>query len=233
MAGELMLIGNPRRKRKRGPRKMSALQRQYFGGGRRKRKRRTRVTALASNPRRRRRSRVLGAAPVRRRRRRVSRYRRNPVSMRSFNPRSLINDTIIPASIGAAGALGLDLALGYGNPYLPDFLKSGVGLTAAKLGGAILIGMVAQKTMGKRYGDQVTAGAVTVTMYDLIKSFIRTNVPGLPLSGYNMGWISPALQTGGDLSGMGVYVGSDRSMRGLGGMGMYVGERESDYINTY
>lgn len=233
---ELMLVNPKRRKRsggRRKRRKMTALQAQYFGGGRKRRRhkrRRSVPTVLTENSGRRRRSHRRTSRRLRRMG--IKRYRRNP-GMGGMNINSFVRGTMMPAGVGAMGALGVDLAIGYGAPYLPSALTSGIGLIATRLAGAVGIGMLAAKTMGRNFGEQATAGAVTVILYSTIKSYVQMNMPSLPLSG--MGWISPALQTG-QMSGMGVYVGSDHAygMSGIGGnMGMYVGERESDYIRSY
>lgn len=228
MASELLLV-NPRRKRRRSKRRMSALQRSYFGARRNPRKRRRKSASLA-----------VAAAP-----RRVSRRRRGRVgramrrgharAFKGFTPRSFINDTLMPAGVGAVGALGVDMTLAYASPYLPPFLASGIGNSIARIGGAIGVGYVASMAMGRRFGDQVTAGALTVTLYDLIKSQIRTmGIPGIA----GLGWISPSMQVG---SYDGTYTGSLSSYDGtyqgsLSGLGVPYGmgqEVESDYYQYH
>lgn len=228
---ELMLVGNPRRRKRRSGRrrKMTAKQLMYFGPKRRRR--RARVAAAARPRRHRRRSPALiSSAPRRRRhRRRVTRLRRNPIRMSGFSVKRFMNDALIPAGMGAAGALGVDLALGYGASYLPASLQTGLPNTAVRLAGAVAVGYVAGMVGGKKFGEAATAGAITVTLYDLIKGYVKSAVPSLPLSG--MGWVSPGLQIGG--YGMGAYVGADNAYSG--GMGAYVGvgETESAYYGGY
>lgn len=229
---ELMLV-NPKRKRSRRRRKMTAKQLKYFGPRKRRTKRRR--TALAATPRRRhrRRSRTIAVANPRRRshrrRRHVTRLRRNPsFSMGGFSTRRFLNDTLIPAGVGASGALGVDLALGYFGAQLPASLQSGLPNVAVKIAGAIGIGMLAGMLAGKRFGEQATAGAITVTLYDLLKKQIMSAMPALPLHGFSdMGWISPALQVGPG-GGFAAYVGSDASY-GMHGVGTYVSESDADY----
>jgi len=222
---QLALLGNPKkrkrksakRRRKGGKRrKMSALQLKYFGGkGNRKtskrRRKRRRSVALASSP-----------SPVRRsKRRRGGRHRSRSTGARrtmgklSFNPKTFLNDTLLPASIGAGGALALDAALSFAAPYIPAGLNTGIARSGVKLVGAIAIGMAASMIGGKRIGEQVMAGAVVVTMYDALKPYLVGVVPGL--SEYNMGWVSPAPQ-------LGVYAGSDNAY--TGGMGVYAGDED-------
>jgi len=236
---ELLLV-NPKRRKSRGKRRMSALQAQYFGPrAKRRRSKRRRVTRLARNPARRRsrrRSSVIAAAPVRHRRRRshsrrrVTRLRRNPMrGFGGFSVKRFLNDTLIPAGVGAAGALAVDVALGYTAAYIPASFQTGIMHTGVKLAAAVGIGMVAGASMGKKFGEEAMAGAITVTLYDLLKSQVKTMMPTLPLSGYNMGWVSPGMQIGG----LGAYVGSDRAYNGqMAGLGYYVGETDADYYKN-
>lgn len=175
MAAELMLI-NPRRKRRSSSRrrrtggrrrKMSALQRAYFGGGRRatshrrRRRRSVAVTTVAANPRRRRRH--------SRRRRSIMRVRRNPIRLPSARG---ITAAIMPAAVGAAGAVGVNYAWNYLAPMLPAPLQSGMGKSIAQLAAAIGIGMAAKPLIGSTKAAQVTAGALTVTLYNMIATAI-------------------------------------------------------------
>jgi hypothetical protein len=168
---ELLLV-NPRRRRKR---KLSAKQRKYFG----KRKRRT-----SSHRRRRRRSHAV-AAPRRRRRRshavhRIRRRKRNP-SLRG------ITGQIVPAVkaglIGAAGGLGLSVALGYLGPKLPAQLQSGYALTAVKVLGALGVGILGGMALRGK-GNALAQGAMTVVVYDELKKVIATQFPAVPLGEY-------------------------------------------------
>lgn len=205
---ELMLI-NPRRRKRR---KMSPLQRQYFGKRRAKRNpvRRKRRRAAHRNPvathRRRRHHAVARANPVRRRRHRRA-ARRNPISLRrGFNIKSIVQNDLIPAAIGGAGALGVDVALAM--LPIPASWKAGPLAPITKIAGAIGIGMIAKMVVGKKTADAVTLGAITVTAYDIIKSQIRTLMPSLPLSEYvsGIGYVSPAYSLPYYPSGVGEYV---------------------------
>ncbi len=224
---ELMLV-NPRRKarkatrrRTRARRHMTALQRKYFGPRRAKRRtvRRTarrRVESLAINPRRKRRA-------SHHRRRRITSLRSNPRRLGSM--KGFVNATLVPAGVGALGALGVDLVIGYASPHLPATFQSGMMLNAVKIAGAVGVGMVAGMVAGKKFGEEAMAGAITVTLYDIVKGYVKSAMPSLPLSGYDMGWISPAYQL--PAPNMGMYIGQDNAYNG--GMGMYIGETEGDY----
>lgn len=223
---ELMLI-NPRRKRTRRRRKMTAKQLQYFGPKRRRHRRRRTVAAARPVRRHRRRSRAIIAAPHRRRRRshrRVTRLRRNPMRMGGFSTRRFFNDTLIPSAIGAGGALGVDIALGYFGSYLPASLQTGLPNAAVKIAGAVGIGMLAGAVGGKKVGEEAMAGAIIVTLYGIIKSQLMSAMPTLPLHG--VGWVSPALQVG---PGMAAYVGADRAYGMPAGLGAYISESEETY----
>jgi len=221
-----MLLVNPKRRRSRTKRRMTAKQLRYFGPKRRRHRRRS-VSAARPVRRHRRRSRVIAAAPHRRRRRshsrrRVTRLRRNPMRLGGFSTRRFLNDTLIPAGIGAGGALGVDIALGYFGSYLPSSLNSGLPLAGVKIAAAFGIGMLAGAIGGKKVGEEAMAGAIVVTLYGILKGQLASIMPTLPLHG--VGWVSPALPVGP----MGAYVGSDRAY-GMPGIGAYIGESEETY----
>ena len=203
---ELLLV-NPRRRKRR---KLSAKQRKYFG------KRRKRSSAK----RRRRRS-VAVAAPRRRRRRshavRRIRRRRNP-SLRG------IGGQIVPAVkagvVGAAGGLGLSVALGFLAPKLPAQLQSGYALTAVKILGALGVGIVGNMVLRGK-GNALAQGAMTVVLYDELKKVIAAQFPAVPMGEYMsigepVGY-DPALEL------------DDSSGDGEGGEG--VGEYMEDYAS--
>jgi hypothetical protein len=161
--------------------------------------------------------------------------RRNPMRMPGgFSPKRFMSDTLVPAGIGAGGALAVDIALGYFGSYLPASLTTGLPNVAVKLAAAVGIGAIAGAVAGKKMGEEAMAGAVVVTLYSLIKAQLMSAMPTLPLHGYmgGLGWVSPSMQVGpGSWSGsgnMGAYVGNDNAY-GMHGVGVYVGETESDY----
>lgn len=218
-----LLVVNPIRRRRKGKRrrKMSAKQAMYFGGGRRRKRRRSRrVAALSASPAPRRRSR-------RRRSRRVTHLRRNPIRLGGFSVNSFVNGQLMPAGVGAVGALGLDIALGYINPMLPVSLQSGIARTAVRIAGCVGIGWLAGSVMGKRFGEQAAAGALVVTLYDLFKGFVPSILPGVALSEYDMGWYSPAalVDDYDDDDGMNAYTGIGAYM----GTGAYTESGEYAY----
>lgn len=231
MAAPVMMVLNPRTKRRRR-RPMTAKQRKYFG----KRKRKT--VELSVNPRRksRRKSRKIYARrnPVAR-----SRTRRRSSTLGGGISQSYSSFTsmLIPAGIGAASALALDAVLAQVDEMLPAELTTGIGGTATRIAGAIGAGYVARRFGGRKFGNEVMAGALIVVLYDAGKALLETGT----LGGYDMGWIAPAQQVGDAQmyplssleysSGVGEYVGDYDSdeivevldMNGGDGLGMYVG----------
>lgn len=228
---ELLLI-NPRRRRVKSrrrrkgrmPRALAAYWASRRGGKRRRRK---------VHARRRRRSRAIGHVQRRIRRRKLNprRAHARTHSRRIFtmrrrrrhrNPRfgipsvrGVMRQTLMPAAIGATGALALDVAYGYAQPYLPAMLQGKWPTLAVKVVGALGIGMLASKFLGRERGRIATLGAVTVVGYGALKSALSQALPTLPgLSGYqdfvdysargNLGFYSPAATI--PPSGTGAYL---------------------------
>jgi hypothetical protein len=187
---ELMLV-NPRRKR-RHRRGMSSLQRKYFGKRRRSHRRRSAVTVMNTNPRRVRR---------RRRRTRVTRFRRNPTSLGSMMRRrntvqGFMDGVLIPSAVGALGGVLLDTALAY--LPIPTSLMTPTLEPFVRIGGAALLGMLAENVSGSKIGNEVALGAVTVTLYELASSWFAgmggyTAATATPTTG-TVGYYSPAYQ---------------------------------------
>ena len=245
---------NPKRRRRRSSRrrKMTAKQLQYFGKRRSRRSSRRRSVAAAS-PRRRRRRASVGRR-VRRHARRFARHTGGGVSLRGMNFNSFLKGTLIPSAVGAAGALGVDLMLGYATPYLPTMLTSGPVVPLTKIAAAVGLGVLAQGvTKDRNIGEHVMAGAITVVAYQWIRDMAKAQFPTLPLSEYvsGMGYAGPALAFPGpdtQAQRMGVYVGTAAPwnpsiaarvgggttrgvvQRGLRGMG-WAGEYEENGYN--
>lgn len=211
---ELLVISNPNRKTRRvrrskarrnpTARKMSAKQQKYFGKRRAKRvtrrRRSTRTVSLSRNP-----------SPAKHRVRRRH-ARRNPMSLGSFKPQTFIKNTLVPAGIGAAGALAVDVMLGYAAPHLPAALTTGTLAPAlTRIAAAVGLGMATQMvTKDRNMAEQVAAGAIIVTLYAQGKKMVQAQFPTLPLSGmgvyvHGMGYAGAA-RAFADPRGLGVYV---------------------------
>jgi len=193
---------NPRHRTRRRRRRMTAKQRMYFGKRRRRsharrssshRRRSRRTVAVAAAPRRRRSRRRSIVRRARRHLRRFARHQGGAISLRGFNFNSFLRGTLVPSAVGAAGALGVDLVMGYASPYLPTVLTTGMAAPLTRIAGAVALGMVAANVMkDRRVGEQVMAGAVTVLAYSWVKDLVKAQFPSLLLSefdgqGYNMG----------------------------------------------
>lgn len=115
--------------------------------------------------------------------------------------RGLMN-TLVPAGIGGAGALGVDIALSY--IPLPEWFHTPMGKMIARIAGAIGVGALASFVVPRRTAGLITAGALTVTAYGTIRDFVADKFPELPgvagvsppaygdLSDTRIGYISPA-----------------------------------------
>jgi hypothetical protein len=106
---------------------------------------------------------------------RVLRHRRpNPIG-------NFVKDTLMPSVIGGAGALALDVAVGF--LPLPPAMKTGPMAPLVKAAGAIGLGMLAGQFMGRRMGEQVAAGGLTVTAYNIGRQLLIKasggRIPGL------------------------------------------------------
>lgn len=115
----------------------------------------------------------------------------------------------MPAIIGAAGALALDIGMAYAP--LPTSLQSGYGKTLALLAGALGLGFIAAKIplIGKRNAQIATLGALTIVAYNALRPLaaqsIGDKVKGL--SGLaDFGDYTPALGAYMPRRGMGAYM---------------------------
>lgn len=127
--------------------------------------------------------------PKRKRRRKTTRRRksvarRSPTRRRRVrrNPKMQIAESFGPAMVGAGGALGLDMV--WGMLPLPANMKTGMMGSVVKIGGALVLGQMSKGFLGKRTGENLTVGMVTVLTYDMVKGLISQNMPGVPMSEY-------------------------------------------------
>lgn len=222
---ESIFLVNPRRKKRRKGRMPAGLARYWASrrSGGKTRKRRRKARAVMANPRRRRRhARVhrrarrrnpIFSAPKRHRRRARAVFRRS--RRRHRNPFSVsgLKGQLMPAAIGAGGAIALQIAYGYATPYLPAQLQTGYLPALVKLAGAIGLGMVAGKFLGREKGKEVTLGGLTVVLVGVITPLIAQAVPSLGLSGFGGGDYIPYSRPG-----VGAYMRNPKAMGRLGFM---------------
>lgn len=240
MSEALFLINPRRRKKKSRKGKMPAGLRRYWASKRagkkttKRRRHKRRSVSVAAAPRRRRRThkrRAVMANPRRRKHYGVSRRRHrrsNPFSVKG------LTHTLMPAGIGAAGAVALDIVYAYATPYLPASLQTGYFATAVKLAGALGLGFGARKFLGREKGNAVALGALTVVGYGALKPLIAQFAPSIKMAGLGdsqgyspdqgIGFYSPASVIPGSgmgaylpNRGMGAYVQSGVGMNGLAG----------------
>lgn len=202
---QLMLV-NPRRRKRR---KMSAKQAKYFGPRRKRRARR----AASANPRRRRRA---ASAPVRRRRRRtvLASYfagsrnprrrrrtaRRNPIrrsgglSLRSLTSGSVLKSTVMPAALGALGAVALDVAYAY--LPIPANLKAGTFAVPVKAAAILGVGILANRFLPRQRTmiNNAVGASLTIMAYNYIRAQMGAMLPNVHLGVYtdNLGYTGAA-----------------------------------------
>ena len=194
---QLLLVGNPARRKtskRRNPSRRAASPAQKRAraafarmararAGKKRTRRASSSLSLRSNPVKRRHARR--ANPVHHRR-----ARRNPVSRESM---TAITGMLKSAAVQAAGALGVDVAFGFVQSYLPtsiqtptDATTGGInyGYYATKGAAAVGIGMLLKKMMGSARAARVVEGSLTVTIHDAMKQFMTANVPSVTLGMY-------------------------------------------------
>lgn len=129
--------------------------------------------------------------------------RRNPIGG------GFIGDTLIPAAVGGGGALAVDVLLGL--LPLPVAMKTGPMAPIVKVAAAVGLGFAAKTVVSRKMAEQLAAGAITVTLYNVAKAALvkagKGKIPGL--SEY-VGAYPDALfydgASGGVVNGMGEFV---------------------------
>lgn len=204
----LFLVNPRRRKRRKNARKgkMPPGLARYWATHRRGGKKRRKVSvARMENPRRRRRRnprrrhRARARNPHRRkvhvRRHRHHARRANPRRRRRHNPfgSNEIHNVVIPAAIGAGGAIALAVAYGYASPYLPSSLTTGFIPTVIQAAGALGLGLLAGKFLGRSQGNYAAMGGLTVVLVNAVTPMISSVAPSVPgmsgLGGVKLGGI--------------------------------------------
>jgi hypothetical protein len=149
----------------------------------------------------------------------VTLFKRNPAPRMG----NFVSGELVPAAIGAASGLGINVLVGY--LPLPATLKTGMVRSFVVIGAAVGVGALSAMAFGRKTGELVAAGAITVTLYDVLKGLLITQFPNVPLqptaivavptaavgppaTGAVAGWTSPAMQMGDT----GTYVEGDGMM---------------------
>lgn len=84
----------------------------------------------------------------------------------------------MPAALGAAGGIALDVGMGYIGSYLPSMLTTGYVKHVTRIGAALGIGYGAKKFLGAK-GNAVAQGALIVAVYGLLKDVIVQFAPSV------------------------------------------------------
>lgn len=165
----------------------------------------------------RRRSTLLSANPPRRRRRRGrrrysglvvrSRLRRNPSNGGGSMRLSDATAEIMPAVVGAAGAMGLSYALQY--LPLPSSMQTGVTAYAVQFGGSMAMGLAVGAVAGKKTGMAVALGGMTIVAFSLISDLVSGNLTSSTSSGSMSRFVPPGQPINRNLRGLG-YQGPAR-----------------------
>lgn len=165
----LMLV-NPRKRRKRSKARSNPSAR------RRKRRSAKRNPIFNLLGKKRRRSSGSG----RKRRRKM---RRNPISVRGTvsSIRSTIPAVLKPATLAAVGALSLDVIWSY--LPIPANIKTGQYRHLAKAAGAIGLGVLGAKILGRDTAIKFATGAMTVVLYGVLRDFVSQRLPQVRLDG--------------------------------------------------
>ena len=184
----------------------------------------------AKSPSRRRARRGSAVATVRSQARRAVRRASSAmggVSMHNMGGSAM--SLIKGGAIGAGGALGVDLAMGFLNPMLPASFAAKLNADgspnylnyAAKGAVAMAVGVLGAKVMRPAMARELAAGSFTVMAYELLRP-LAVNV--LPAS-MSLGWMSPGRIMG--QPGMARY-DSAAGMGRLGKMGAYQAVTEAN-----
>lgn len=107
------------------------------------------------------------------------RTRRNP-STRGIKG---MMKTVAPSMAGGAGALSLDILMGY--LPLPDMVKTGPISYVTKAALALGLGMVAGNFVKKETAGQLATGALTVVAYNAMKDAAGRMLPNVKLGAYD------------------------------------------------
>lgn len=152
------------------------------------------------------------------------RYRRkNPIG-------GFVQDQLVPAALGGGGAILIDVALG-AIPWSPEARqKLNPFMPVVKVAAAVGLGMAVNAVTSKRIANQVAAGAITVALYNVMRSGLAKlsggKIPGLAEYVAGEGMIVDAA-TG---QVVGEYVAGDEGgdQIGYSSAGMMVGELQPD-----
>lgn len=107
---------------------------------------------------------------------------------------NVMTKQVQPAAIQASGAIGLDVVYGYFGQFIPAQLNTGMLRHVTKGVVALGLGFVASNFMRNATANEMTKGALTVTMHGAFKEALQQFMPAIPLGcDYNdMGYYNPS-----------------------------------------
>lgn len=154
--------------------------------------------------------------------------RHNPIGKMGLpSVKSVKDNLLIPAAVGAVGAVVIDVVAG--KLPLPASMKVGNMRYVSKAAVMIALGMLASKVIGKKQADAAVVGGMTVMFYGIVRDFAVKSFPAMmPLAGVdnsdNLGLYSPGLLAAlDDESALNEYM----SAGGMAGMDAYFDVRGS------
>jgi hypothetical protein len=144
--------------------------------------------------------------------------RRNPSFAGAMGAGGLMG-MLEPAAIGAAGAVGVDIIMGYVNPSLPASLQTTTLYPLVKGAIAVAIGMWGKGLLG-RNAEVVAGGSLVTILHTLLQSFVPSTITMGNRMG-NLRYISPAVQFIPRWNQQ-LPPGTNPRLAGMRGMGAYV-----------
>lgn len=149
---------------------------------------------------------IMGTKRIRRRKLNPAQHRRR----RHHNPiGGEMGAVLIPAAIGAAGALGLNILLGY-ITFLPATLQTGYGRAGVQIAAALGIGAFGPKVgLSRSTSYAIASGISLIAVYDVVSSLVASKFPSINL-GENFMLMPPTL--GGPVPHQAVGYGENFSL---------------------
>jgi hypothetical protein len=169
-----------------------------------RRRRRKKVTHRRKTHKRRRR---VAVNPFHRRRRVHARRRHNPRRHRRYarrhNPAFLGVNFVKIGSL-AGGFVGTEILAGYLAGMLPAAWKTDANLVRIGCKAAVGVGapLLLKRFLPRGVGNALAVGGGVAVLVDVFNTYVKPNIPGLPLGEYEQGYIQ-GYEEPAQLSGLG------------------------------
>lgn len=129
-------------------------------------------------------------------------YKKNPLPPRARkqvdHAKNILEDNLIPAAIGAGGALAFDII--WGKLPISPKLRAGNLKYPVKVLGALALGMAAEHLLPesqKHHAVTLARGGLTVILHDAAKDFMASTYPSLHLAAYEEETLAEIMQLNG------------------------------------